>query len=718
MPEKKPEICVKIRDRVDKWEKYWTINRSLYYEWIDFVLGDQWREDESKLFERYNKIPLMMNKLGVLMNHLLGDQIQNTPNLQISPDEDVPVEQAQVRAALVKNISLNSDAKTVYQTAYGHAVVGGYGAYRIGTEYLHKRSFKQQIKIYEFSDPNMCYWDISAKHRCKTDGMHAGYKTRVSRKWFREKYGKDIESQIGTTAITEDSTMAFADDDSITIVNDFEKEGNRIMIYHLSDDSVVDDKQFKALEKIKIDGKKIIIKDGMPVTVFDKREEIEYVIKHRQIAGDFILDETDFPSVSGDILPIIYVDQRSYYTKQGQQITRSFFKDVKDAQKYLNYIATQSAYMLKISRYDQFIMPRKCAAAPDSQQQWRDPSVVNGALYYDEVPSGEKPEQLRPPELSQSLMQQYERTLMDISSGTGLYNTQLGEMGNEVAGTAINARNKRGNKNTQIPRNALDISIAIGGELINDMVPKVYDTERDMVLPMPDSEEKRVSINKPGDEYGLSMENDMTQGRYKIRLKPGPSYEEQKQEALESLQLVLNADHSGQVFPMIADLYVENLPLDNNIELRNRLRTMVPPEIIEAGKTGKSLPLKQPQPSPDELKMQMKQAELQQKEQHAQMEFQSKMKKMELEKAEIQRKAIESHQDMTMQWEKLASDEKKAQADLEKQMLIFKAEQDKLEHEKMISTHKLILDHHGKMVGHSVNHHKNINQPKQIGNNG
>jgi hypothetical protein len=717
MPEIRADLCAKIRDRVDKWEKYWTINRSLYYEWIDFVLGDQWREDESKLFERYNKIPLMMNKLGVLTNHMLGDQIQNTPNLQISPDEDVPVQEAQVRAALVKNISLNSDAKTVYQTAYGQAVVGGYGAYRIGTEYLHKRSFKQQIKIYDFSDPNMCYWDIAAKHRCKTDGMYSGFKTRVSRKWFRNKYGKNIESQIGSSSVTEDSTMAFADDDSITIVDDFEKEGKSITLYHLSDDSVVDEKEFKALEKVKIDGKKIILKDGMPVTVLDKRDEVEYTIKHRQIAGDYVLDETDFPVVSGEILPVIFVDQRSYYTKQGQQITRSFFKDVKDAQKYLNYIATQSAYMLKISRYDQFIMPRKCAAAPDTMQQWRDPSVVNGALYYDEVPSGDKPEQLRPPELSQSLMQQYERTLMDISSGTGLYNTQLGEMGNEVSGTAINNRNKRGNKNTQIPRNSLDISIAMGGELINDMIPKVYDTERDMVLPMPDAEDQRISINKPADEYGLSTENDMTQGRYKIRLKPGPSYEEQKQEALESLQLVLNADHSGQVFPMIADLYVENLPLDNNIELRNRLRTMVPPEIIEAGKTGKPLPPKQPQPSPDELKMQMKQQELQQKEQHAQMEFQAKMQKMELEKAEIQRKAIESHQDMTMAWEKLMSDEKKAQADLEKQMLIYKAEQDRLEHDMMISTHKVILDHHAKMVGHGVNHSKN-QQTKQIGNNG
>lgn len=674
MARKAPDICVKIRDRVDKWEKYWTINRSLYYEWIDFVMGDQWREDESKLFERYNKIPLMMNKLGVLMNHLLGDQIQNTPNLQISPDEDVPVPTAQTRGALVKNISLNSDAKTIYQTAYGQAIVGGFSAARADTRYLHKRSFNQEIILHGFDDPNVCYWDVSAKHKCKVDGMYAGFKTRVSRKWFRDKYGKDIESQIGPSAVTEDSTVAFADDDSITIVDDYEKDGEKITLYHLSDDSVLTSKEFGKLEKIVIDGKKIAMKDGQPVTIVQKREEVDYKIKHKQIAGDFILEEEDFPCVEGEILPVLFLDQKSYYTKQGQQITRSFFKDVKDAQRYLNYLATQSAYMMKISRYDQFIMPRKCAASPDAQQQWRDPSVVNGALYYDETPSGAKPEQLRPPELSQSLMTQYERTLMDIQSGTGLFNTQLGEQGNEVSGTAIDRRNERGNKNTQIPRTALDIMVATFGELINDMIPKVYDTKRTLILPMPDSEEQKVDINNPSDEYGLQFENDMTKGRFKIRLKPGPSYEGQKQEALQSLQLVLQADKAGQIFPMIADLYAENLPLDNNMELRNRLRTLVPPEIIEAGKTGKPLQPKPQQPSPEELMVQLKQQELQLKQQQAQQDYQIKLQELNHKEKEMQRKALETQQDMTVAFEKIEAEKEEAAAKLQEMIMRYQAE--------------------------------------------
>jgi Phage P22-like portal protein len=696
IPKKDPEICSEIRDRIDKWEKNWTINRSLYYEWIDFVLGDQWREDESKLFERYNKIPLIANKLGVLANHLMGDQIQNTPNLQISPDDNTPVQTADIRAALIRNISFNSDSKHIYNKAYWQAIIGGYGAYRIGHDYLNDYSIDQEIKMYGFDDPNICYWDISSKHVCKIDGMYAGFKVRVSRKKFKDKHGKDIESQIATTSITEDSTMAFADDDSITEIHDFSREPEKLKIYKLSDKSMIEEKELKLLQKIKINGQIIRMKDNQPVTVIDQRESVHYKVIHRKIAGDFILEEEEFPS---SLLPIIFVDQKSYHTKQGQQITRSFFKDVKDLQKYLNYLFTQSAYIMKVSRYDQFMAPRKCVASPDIQQIWRDPSVVRGALPYDETPSGDKPQRLDPPELSHSLIEQYQQTLTDIQSSTGIYNTQLGDMGNETSGRAIDKRNVRGSKNTEITRDSIDIAICAGGEVINEMIPKIYDTERLLVLSMPESDAKQVSINKPMDEYGINIENDMTKGRYKIRLKAGHSYEGEKQVALESLQSVITADRTGQVFSMVADLYAENLPLDNNLELKNRLRTLVPQEVVKAGKTGEPLPPKPKEPSPDMLMVQLKQQELQQKAQESQMNAQIKMKDIEMKQAELQRKAIETHQDIGMQYEKLEGDKQKAAAELQESILRYQAENQRIGADLQINhSQNLIklLTHHPK----------------------
>jgi hypothetical protein len=698
MPIKNPQKCAEIRDYIDKWEKYWTINRSLYYEWIDFVMGDQWREDESKLFERYNKIPLVFNKLGVLWNHLLGEVIARTPNLQILPDEDVTVENATIREAIVRDISLNSDSKRIYQASFGKAAIGGYCGWRITSEYI-PGTFLQEIKIYDCDDPNKYYWSIDAKHPCKIDGAYAGFKVRISRKKFREIYGRDIESQIGTTATTEDSTMAFADDDSITEIFHYEREAYKNIVYKLSDGSDIGSEEFEKLEKVKLEDRKskVIMKDNQIVTVLKKREETKWKIKLFHCAGDFVLDEEYFPS---EDLPIIFLDQKSYFTKQGQQITRSFFKDVKDAQKYLNYLKTQAAYLMKIGRYDQFMAPRKSVASPDVAAIWRDPSIVQGALIYDETPSGLKPEQIRPQELSASLIEEYKTTLMDIQSGTGMYQTQLGEMGNEISGTAIEARTQRGTKNTAIMFNSLDIAIVATGEIINQMIPKIYDTERSLLLKMPESDSKRITINKE-DEYGLKVENDVRKGRYKIRLKPGPSYEGLKQEALASLQSVLQADRTGSVFPMIADLYAENLPLDNNLEIRNRLRTLVPENIIEAGKTGEPLPPKPQQPSPDMINAQLKQAELMQKSQSAEKDYQLKLKELELKQAELQRKSLETHQDMTLEWEKLQANKEQAAADLQETILRYQGESERIGADMQINhSDNLIklLTHHPKHI--------------------
>ena len=698
MARKDPKITGKIKARKEKWDKYWRINRTQYHEWVGFVMGDQWREDESKLFERYNKIPLTFNKLGALMNHMLGDQMQNTPGLQIYPDDNVPVKTAEVRAAIVKNIALDSDSKTVYQTAYWQAIVGGYGAYRIGTEYRNKRSFEQNIKVYEFTDPTKCYWDIGAKNKCKTDGMASGFSERMSRKMFRGIYGKKLEQQIGNSADTDDtnSISVLDDDDSITLIYDYERVYDTEMIYQLSDENntIIEAEEYSSLEDVEIDGDKFLIYNGEPVTVLNKRSVPKYKIKHRVIAGEFILEEEDFPS---EQLPIIFVDQKSYFDKRGTQICRPFFQDVKDAQRFLNYLATQQAYLLKVSRYDQFMAPRSAVKNPDTQQIWRDPSVQQGALIYDQSPDGAKPEQLKPPELAMSLLQQYERCLMDIQTGSGIYNAQLGEQGNETAGIAIAQRKRSGSYNTYVPKNSLNIAIACGAQIMNEMIPKVYDTQRMMMLAMPDAENQPTEINKPVDAYGMQMENDMSEGEYKIRLLPGESYEGQKAEALESLQMVLAADKSGQTFPMIADLYVENLPLSNHLELRNRLRTMVPPEIIEAGKTGKPLPPKQPQPSPEQEMIEIKKQELQMKAQAAQQEYQQKAQELQLKQAEIQRKGLEMHQDVTMAWEKMEAEKEEAAAKLQESILRYQAEMERLQGDKDIAhANNLvkILTHH------------------------
>ena len=670
--EKDIELAQKIRQRIKKWDDDWRFNKGQYHEFVSFVMGSQWTEDESKLFIDYKKIPLSFNKLAPLINHLLGEQRQNTPNLQVVPDKSVSVETAAVREALVKDISLNSSAKIVYQQAFQQAAIGGFGAYLIDTEYESEfgdAAFNLVIVLRQTKDPTWCYWDVSARSPCKTDGMFAGHRTRMSRKMFAGLYGEDIEKQIGSEANYDEGSATgwiFSTDDEITIIEDNEREYETEKIYQLSNGRVVSSKEYGDLEKIEVEGSKYIVDNGEFVTVEHTRDTHRYKIKKRKVAGDFILEETDFPS---EQLPVVFVDQNSYIDKSGKQICRPFIKDARDAQRYINYLGTQSAYLMRVSRYDQFLVSKANVRSPDTEIIWRDPATAQGGLVYDESPNGNKPEQLRPPELSPSLISQYQRALADIEQCTGMYGTQMGEQGNEVSGTAIDARTRRGNYNTYVPFDSLNRAIACGGQIIDEMIPIVYDTQREMMLNMPDTGITKITLNKQIDEYGSQIENDMTAGRYQIRLLPGASFEGQKQENLQSIQTVLQAD--PQLFRLVADLYVDNLPMANNIEMRNRLRTIVPPEIIQAGKTGQPIP-QQPQQPPPEVMLKMQ--ELQLKEKIAMQQAQMKMQELQLKERELQLEGIRTGQDISVKMQDIEAQKLEAAAKLREQEMRYQAE--------------------------------------------
>jgi hypothetical protein len=151
------------------------------------------------------------------------------------------------------------------------------------------------------------------------------------------------------------------------------------------------------------------------------------------------------------------------------------------------------------------------------------------------------------------------------------------------------------------------------------MIPRVYDSERVMTLMMPDKGMQNVTINQQMDDYGEQIQNDIRKGTYQVRLKPGPSYEGQKEQALQSLQNVLQIDPT--TFNLVADLYAENLPLSNTLEIKNRLKTRVDPSIIEAGKTGEMPKQGMPTPEQQAAQAQQKQAEMQAQFQQAQLQI-------------------------------------------------------------------------------------------------
>lgn len=755
-PIKNEKIARRARVACEKWRGYFKQNIDLYHFMNNFVMGQQWTPDEEDdMIKTFRKTPLVANHLGAMNNTLLGEQQQNTPQIQVKPKGNCDEETAQIRELVTKDIMFSNDSKSAYQTV-AQQIGMCMSAFKWSTDYNGSKSFDQDLCISAYKDPTRTYFDISANHPNKIDGEFCGDLTRMSRKKFRNLHGKNVEETIlKTSNITQskeeialsvqptqdnsDDPFNWADDEAITIINHYERSYKKSMLYKMSNGQILNKEELdeviknsrkinkqKMMEKVEQmimqaqqpeqpmqqemqgqnpeqqpqdtqgygmqDGNDLLNPnqemeqpvqeeiqeeddfmtlwmDDEPVHILDKKEHKESIITCYQIAGDYILDKTIFPS--SEYLPIIFVAYSSYYDKAGKQICRSFWGDAKDTQRYVNYLRTQSAYILKSSRYDQWMVSKKNVASLDTQRMWRDPNALQGALIYDESERGNKPEQIKPPELSQSLFTQYQLAVDDLHRLTGLYEARMGNAGDEASGKAQELRTRQGSYATFVYFNAINQAITAGGLVVNEMIPKVYDAERVLSLMTPDGR-KSITVNKR-DVYG-NITNDIRKGEYQVLLVAGPSYEGQKQEYLESLREVLQIDPTS--FNMVADLYADNLPLANNIEIRNRLKTRVPPEIIEAGKTGQ-MP-KQHGPSPEQQAMQMQQQQMQ-------IDAQVKEKELQLKEQELQLK----HQELMMEYEfknrELETEKLQVAGELQEQELRYAAESERTEVNKQIA---------------------------------
>ena len=793
MAKKSPSVTRAARECAEKWRSHWQFNINQYHQYLMFVLGQQWTEEESDILKSYRKIPIQVNKLATMISGLLAELQAHTPQIQVVPMQNCDEQTAEIRELVVKDLIFNSSSKRVYEECAKQAAIGGFSGFAVYTDYADKHSFDQNIYYMSFKDPTVCYWDISAEEPTKTDGMYCGWLSRVTRDRFRDIHGRKIEEKIlpdnNEIAATQEEVAAvtspgvagnqfrWADDDSVTIQHHFKRKTYTEQQYRLSNGRIVNQdeldeiiqkseeiateqrleqllqqEQEQAQMQAKMQQQAQAMQDpNMPagqydplvsqgqaqqpmqgpapdpqpmqqdvqnnqepdtstlyddqkpdtLTLYDDQEPVRietskevkrYEIKYYQIVGEYILDETIFP---GETLPLVFVDQNSFYDKSGKQVCRPFIIDAKDSQKYLNYLATQSAYVLKVSRFDQWLGSKKNVAAQDTQQIWRDPVAIQGMLTFDESPAGVVPQRIAPPELSQSLLTQYERAIQDLYTCTGLYPSRLGQDSDEVSGKAINARARQGSYVVQTAFAGLSRAITKGGEIVNEMIPYVYDAERVISLMTPDKGMQNITINKQADEYGELIENDIRKGTYQVRLIAGPSFEGQKQEALDSLNMILQAN--PQIFPYIADLYVENLPLANTIELKNRLRTLVPPNILEAGKTGESVQ-QDPQQDPQQmLAMQQQQMQQQQAQQQA-AELQLKMRELQLKEQELQLKAQSQQASVSKDMQEIENERAQIAAQLQEQEFRYIAETHKTQTDAQIAhadnlakilTHKL-----------------------------
>lgn len=713
-------VIGKAREHFNIWGSYFNENIVRGKDDLNFTMRDQWTAIERSEFTRLFKPAMTNNLLKGQVRKVLGQQRKNKPDLLVrSLTGRASQEQINLRADLVRTISYQSQNDLVYQTAFRSALTMGFGAFQIGLDYEHAKSFNQCIRYKTITDATRCSFDPTAEKPHKGDGNFCARNYTFSQQEFDAMYPyvTNPVSYIDQTTLLD---FQWQTKDTIVVCDYYMKEWFPFIAYKLSDGSFVSQEQWEDMQssiKLKMqlasdssEEMKRLILSTIP-TIKHERQSQDYRIMHYRMTQSQIIDFATWPSKQ---LPIIFVDGDSCWI-EGRQYTSSFIHEARDTQKAINFILSETMAEIKNRRREQWL------GTPDNiigyEQDWRNPETQMGILRAKPDPkTGQMPAKQAPWELSQTLLAQAQKLNTDLNINLGM--TEAPDMtSRDISGIAKRQRRMDGADATFIFSDNFNQAIEQGGRVVLDLLPVIYgEDERAVIVTGKDGKTKDLVLNQQMPDG--SVKNELSPGEYDIEIDTGPSFAVQKEIALEFMQTTLAAN--PQAFNLIADLWAKNLDVQFMPQMAERFESLVPPQIL-AKEQGKPAPPPQPDPQ-----MQMMQQEMQMKQQDLQLKQGAQklqQQKLMLDAKKMMQDVQDSQSYDDLEKAKLMVDIKKTMANIESSHLdravdLHKANLDhiadihKTNTGHITNVSKMAVDHHSKRSGISADIFKH-NNPQQ-----
>jgi Phage P22-like portal protein len=529
---------------------------------LRFIAGDQWNRDVKTARDRAKRPSLVINKLPVFVSQETNEARQNKPAIKISPvDSGIDVDTADVVQGLVRHIEYDSDADVAYVTAVEYAISCGFGYFRILTDYCNENSFDQEIKIVPVYDPFSVYFDPSAKKADRSDARWAFVRERISKDEFKQRWP---ESETVTSNFF-DGTFDEGDwieDDTVAIAEYWYIEYERKTLCALADGRTA-------------------FEDEVPqgANIIKRREVQTRTVKCATINGAEILEEYEWP---GQWIPIVPVFGRELMV-EGRRHLFSLIRFQRDPQQILNYYKTAMAETVQMA-------PRTPYVGYEGQfkgheRQWQSANVTNYA--YLEV----KPMTVNGTVAPLPQRNVYEPPVQALSLGAlqasddmkataGIFDAALGAQSRETSGLAIGRRQQESNTANYHFQDNLVRAQRFAGRIIVDLIPKIYDTGREVRILGEDREQKVVTVNQHYiDETSKVRHYNLSMGKYDVTVSTGPSYQSQRQAAFDMLTEL--GRNNPQVLQLGGDIIFRNSDIPGADELAERWKKTLPPGLVD-----------------------------------------------------------------------------------------------------------------------------------------
>jgi hypothetical protein len=578
---------------------------------LAFLIGDQWPIDIRQAREAEGRPVITINRLPQFLRQVTGDIRRINPALSvIAGDNEASNEVAEVVDGLVRQIQYACDAPSVYERAAEQAAACGMGWFRILTDYEADDSFDQEIKIESIMNPFSVYVDPNSKAPSRSDAEYMFVIEHMPRKDFERAYPKARAVDMADQTYG-DALRHWADGDKVVIAEYWHRDPVVKTIAKLSNGRTIPAPDGAKVGQFRVDS------DGQIVSVQAIRKVDTHRVMMCKMSGAEIIEgPTEWP---GKYFPIVGVMGEELHV--GERVVRSsVIRSAKDPQRLYNYARSQNAEVISLQPKAPYIGTLEQFAGHETIWANANKSSASYLPYNSDPDAPGAPQRSQPPMASQGLANEIALAAEDMQATTGIYNAALGQRSNEKSGVAIEARKMESDISTSIYVDNLSKAIWQTGRIIVDLIPTIYDAQRVVRIIGKDEEESAVGVNGMQIEGGEDKPvNDLTIGRYDVRVKTGPSYSSARSAAGDAmLQFIQAVPAAGAV---AGDLIAKTQDWPGADQLADRLKKMLPPGMADDEEGPEAEQAAQMAQAQQEQQMQMQQQAAQMAQQMQQLEL-------------------------------------------------------------------------------------------------
>ena len=535
------------------------------------LAGAQWEGPLGDQFE--NKPRFEVNKIHMAVLRIINEYRNNRITVNFSSKEGEEYDKlADTCAGLYRADEQDSGAEEAYDNAFEEAVMGGFGAWRLRTEYQNEEDpedDKQRVCIEPIFDADTSvYFDLGAKRQDKADAKRCFVLTSMTRDAYKAEYDDDPSTWPKT--ITRSQFDWYTP--SVVYVAEYykvEEVSEQIRIYqdfNGEEESLRPDELDKEEEMLATGWKEVRRKK------IKTRKVRKYIM-----SGAKILEDCGY--IAGKNIPIIPVYGKRWFVDNVERCM-GHVRLAKDAQRLKNMQLSKLGEISALSAMEKpILVPEQVAG---HQLMWAEDNLknypyllintltdangnpmVSGPVAYTKPPS-------LPPSMA-ALLQLTEVDMQEILGSPG----QGDKMVSHLSGKTVELIQQRLDMQTFIYMSNMAKAVKRCGEVWLSIARDIFIEEgRKMKTIHESGKMEPIELLKPvvNEEGEIEYENDMSSAEYDVVVSVGPSSSTKRLATVRALTDMMTMTQDPEMTQVLSAMAMLNMEGEGISDVREYFR--------------------------------------------------------------------------------------------------------------------------------------------------